>query len=181
MKISALKYKVLMWVSGVAMLIILLMPFHAFLTVWGASLFGHYTALRLWKEALLLLSVIGVLYLLATDQKIRSHTMTRHLVWLILAYIAVTLVWGLVAYGKHDVSAKSLGYGLISDLRYPVFFLVTWASALRLGRLRANWQWLVLWPAAGLVLFGLLQAFILPRDFLSPFGYGASTIAAYET
>jgi len=181
MKISALKYTVLMWVSGLAILIILLMPFHAFLTVWGASLFGHYTALRLWKEALLLLSVIGVLYLLATDQKIRSHTMTRRLVWLILAYIAVTLIWGLVAYEKHDVSAKSLGYGLISDLRYPVFFLVTWASALRLGRLRANWQWLVLWPAAVVVLFGLLQVFILPRDFLSHFGYGASTIPAYET
>ena len=35
------------------MLIILLMPFHAFLTVWIASGVDHYTAVRLWKEALL--------------------------------------------------------------------------------------------------------------------------------
>ncbi len=181
MKISALKYSVLSWLSGVAMLILLLMPFHAFLTVWGASLFGHYTALRLWKEVLLALSVIGVLYLLITDHKIRSHTLTRHLVWLILGYIALTLVWGLVAYERHEVSAKALGYGLVSDLRYLVFFLVTWAVALRLGRLRAHWRGLILWPAALVVLFGLLQIFILPHNFLTHFGYGPNTIPAMET
>lgn len=181
MKISALKYRVLSWLSGITVLILLLMPFHAFLTVWGASLIGHYTALRLWKEMLLLLSVIGVLYLLATDHKIRSHTLTRRLVWLILAYVALTLIWGLVSYHQHDVSAKALGYGLISDLRYPLFFLVTWAVALRLGRLRAHWRGLILWPAALVVLFGLLQIFILPRDFLSHFGYGPNTIPAMET
>lgn len=181
MKISALKYSVLSWLSGITMLILLLMPFHAFLTVWGASLFGHYTALRLWKEALLALSVIGVLYLLATDYKIRSHTLTRRLVWLILAYTAVNLLWGAVAYARHDVSAKALGYGLLSDLRYLVFFLVTWAVALRRSRLRAHWQGLVLWPAALVVLFGLLQIFVLPRDFLSHFGYGPNTIPAMET
>src|ERR1022692_245005 len=86
MKSSALKYTILSWVSGFTILILFLMPFHALLTVWGASLFGHYTALRLWKEALLCVSVIGVLFLLATDHKIRSHTLSRRLVWLILAY-----------------------------------------------------------------------------------------------
>ncbi len=181
MKVSALKYTVLSWVSGFAMAILLLMPFHAFLTVWLSSLVGHYTGLRLWKEALLVVSVIGAIYLILTDRKIRNHTLSRRLVWLILGYMLLNLVWGLLALNQHDVTAKALGYGLIINLRFLTFFLVTWAVALRLGRLRSNWQRLALWPAAGVVGFGLLQIIILPHDFLRHFGYGTTTIPAYET
>lgn len=163
------------------MAIFLLMPFHAFLTVWGSSLFGHYTTLRLWKEGLLLICIIGVIYLIATDHKIRSHTLTRRLVWLIFSYMLLTVAWGLLALNQHDVNAKALGYGLIVNLRFLAFFLVTWAVALRMGRLRAHWQRLVYWPAVGVVGFGLLQAFILPHDFLRHFGYGTATIPPYET
>jgi hypothetical protein len=157
------------------------MPFHAFLTVWGASLLGHYTALRLWKEVLLVFCVVGAICLVATDHKIRSHTLTRRLVWLILGYMLLTLVWGLLALNQHDVSAKALGYGLIINLRFLAFFLVTWAVALRMSRLRIHWQWVVLWPAAIVIVFGLLQILVLPRDFLSHFGYGPATIPAFET
>ncbi len=181
MKLSALKYTVLSWVSGLVMVILLVMPFHAFLTVWGASLAGHYTALRLWKELLLVVCIIGVLYLLATDHKIRSHTLSRRLIWVILSYVLLNLVWGGLALAQHDVTAKALGYGLISNLRFLLFFLVAWAVALRMARLRTHWQWLVYWPAMGVILFGLLQILILPHDFLRHFGYSAATIPAFET
>lgn len=181
MKVSALKYTVLSWVSGLTMLILLLMPFHALLTVWSSSIFGHYTGIRLWKEALLVLCILGVLYLIATDHKIRFHTLSRRLVWVILAYVALTVTWGLLALSQEDVTSKALGYGLISNLRYLAFFLITWAVALRMSRLRAHWQWLVLWSAAGVVVFGLLQALVLPDDFLRHFGYGPATIPMIET
>ena len=181
MKASALKYTILTWVSSLAMLILLLIPFHAFLTVWGASIFGHYTALRLWKEALLVICVVGVLILFALDHKIRSHTLTRRLVWLILAYIGLTSVWGLIAYTGNEVTAKAVGYGLIVDLRFPIFFLVCWSLALRMTRLRTRWQWLVIGPAIIVIIFGLLQIFILPHDFLKHFGYGPNTIYPFET
>ncbi len=181
MKISALKYTVLSWVSKLTMIILLLMPFHAFLTVWGASLFGHYITLRLWKEVLLALCALGVLYLLLTDHKIRSHTLQRRLVQVILAYMLLNVVWGLLALNQHDVTAKALGYGLIVNLRFLVFFLVTWAVALRMAKLRVHWRWLVLAAAAGVVIVGLLQAFVLPDDFLRHFGYNDATIPAVET
>ncbi|GAC1501994.1 MAG: hypothetical protein NVS1B10_06540 [Candidatus Saccharimonadales bacterium] len=163
------------------MLILLLIPFQAFLTVWGSSLIGHYTALRLWKEALLLLCIFGAIYLFAADKKIRYHTKSRRLVWLILTYIGLNLVWGLLAIIQHDVSLKALAYGLIVNLRFLAFFLVTWTVALRLARLRTHYQWLVTWPATVVVAFGLLQVFLLPTDFLRHFGYNASTIFPYET
>jgi hypothetical protein len=181
MKVSAVKYAVLTWVSGLTMLILFLTPFHAVLTVWAASLAGHYTAFRLWKEILLALSLIGALCLWAIDHKIRSHTLSRRLVWLIIAYMTLNVVWGLLALNQHDVTAKALGYGLIVNLRFLAFFLVTWSVALRLNRLRKNWQKLVIWPAAGVVAFGLLQVFVLPHDFLRHFGYSDATIPALET
>ncbi len=163
------------------MAILLIMPFHAFLTVWAASIFGHYTALRLWKEVLLLFSGIGVIYLLFIDHKIRLHTLSRRLVWMILAYILLNITWGLLALNQHDVSAKALGYGLIVNLRFLIFFMITWAIALRMSRLRIHWQWMVLWPAAIVIVFGLLQVLVLPRDFLVHFGYGPDTIPPFET
>jgi hypothetical protein len=181
MRASALKYTILSWVSGLTVLILVLMPFHAFLTVWGASIFGHYTALRLWKEVLLVVCTIGVLYLLAFDHKIRSHTLSRRLVWLILTYCVVNVLWGVVALNRNDVTAKALGYGLIVDLRFVIFFLVAWTVALRLARMRTHWEGFILWPAAIVVFFGLLQIFILPHDFLRHFGYGPNTIPVYET
>jgi hypothetical protein len=181
MKTSALKYSVLTWMSSLTILIILLVPFHAFLTVWGSSVMGHYTLLRLWKEILLVICGIGVLFLLCTDHKIRSHTLSRRLVWLISGYALVQIIWGLIAVTQHEVSAKALGYGLISNLRFLAFFLITWAVSLRLARMRSHWQWIVLWPAAIVIIFGLLQVFILPHNFLTHFGYGLGTIDPYET
>lgn len=181
MKTSALKYAALSWVSSIALVIILLVPFHAFLTVWGSQLVGHYTALRLWKEVLLVVCAVATLFLVAADRKIRYHTLSRRLVWLALGYIFLNVVWGVIAYFGHDVTLKALGYGLIVNLRFLVFFLVTWAVVLRLARLRVHWQWIVLWPAGLVILFGLLQAFVLPHNFLSYAGYGPDTIAPYET
>ncbi len=181
MKTSALKYAILSWVSGLSALILLLMPFHAFLTVWISSLTGHYTALRLWKEAILLIIGLGTLLLIAIDHKIRSHTLTRRLVWLIFLYVSLNVLYGLFVYSRGDVSLKALGYGLIVDLRFPIFFLVTWSAALRTKRLCYHWQGLVLSACAVVVGFGLLQAFILPDDFLRHFGYGLGTIEPVET
>jgi len=181
MRASALKYALVSALASIVMVILVVLPFHAFLTVWGASIVGHYTALRLWKEVLLLLCVIGVLYLVLMDHKIRSHTLTRRLVWVIFVYIAVNIIWGLVAYHQHGVSLKAMAYGVLLNTRFLIFFLVVWAIALRTERLRNRWQPLILYPAAIVVVFGLLQVFVLPHNFLGHFGYNEATIYPYET
>jgi hypothetical protein len=181
MKASALKYSILTGLAGLSMLLLALMPFHAFLTVWLASGIGHYTAVRLWKEVILFVCLIGILYLLITDSKIRSHTLPRRLVQLIVLYATVQVIWGLVALDRHSVSLKALGYGLLINLRFLVFFLVVWSTALRTNKVRAQWFKLTIIPAVIVVVFGLLEVFVLPRDFLAHFGYNATTIVPYET
>ena len=182
MKASALKYFIVSLLASLVSIIIILMPFHAFLTVWVSSLAGHYTLLRLWKEMLLLVCIFGCLYLLIVDTKVRSHTLTRRLIWLIGAYAVWLGARGLLALGSHSVTHKAAAYGLLVDLRFLAFFLVAWMVALRTKQLPAQWQRLMLWPAYGVIGFALLQFFVLPNDFLAYFGYNkVTTIPPFET
>src|SRR3569623_3281900 len=162
MRASALKYMILSWVSGIILIILLLMPFHAFLTVWLSQIFGHYTALRLWKEILLLIAGLGVLVLVAMDHKIRSHTLPRRLVQIILAYILVNLIWGIVAWQRGDVTAKALGYGWIVNLRFLAYYLICWTVALRTKRVHEPWLKALMIPSIIVVVFTLLQVFVFP-------------------
>lgn len=181
MKLPDMKYTVLSVAATLISLVLFLMPFHAFLTVWAAAIFGHYIAFRLWKEVILLVIAVCAAFLLLTDHKIRSHTLSRHLVWIVLTYISFIAGWGLLTYLRSDIALKAFGYGLISDLRFPVFFLMAWAIALRTNRLHKRSQRFILLPAAIVALFGVLQVLVLPRDFLAHFGYGPNTIYPYET
>ena len=181
MKSSALKYAVLSTTLTICLAIIAFVPFHAFLTIWLSTAVGHYTALRLWKEVLLIIAALGAVYLFIFDGKVRSGTQSRKLIWVILSYILLTLISGLVAYYHHNVTAKAFGYGLIANTRFLIFFLVTWTVALRTDRLKMGWWKIVVIPALIVSVFGFLQVTVLPNDFLKHFGYGPQTIAPYQT
>ena len=161
--------------------ILVSVPLYAFLTVWGSSLVGHYTALRLYSEVLLIIATLLSLYLLSVHKAIRRILFGSKLLWLIVAYVIVLIIVGVVSYSTKNVTAKALGYGLIVDTRFVVFFLVAWAAALASSFLRKHWAPILLWPAAIVTAFGLLQAFVLPHDFLKHFGYNSSTIEPTQT
>lgn len=181
MKASALKYGILSVTAVFITLILLLIPFHALITVWPASNFGHYTAFRLWKEYLLALAVLGALYLVLFDRKTRRSTLYHNLTWLILAYLVVQGLWGAWAYQTGRVDLKALAYGLLVNTRFLIFFLIAWVIGARTKRLTAKWSSVLLWPAVIVIAFGLLQALVLPYDFLKHFGYSSRTIYPYET
>ena len=161
--------------------ILVSVPLYAFLTVWGSSLVGHYTALRLYTEILLILASLLALYIVVVHETIRRDLFKSKLVWLITGYVVLSVIVGAVAYYTKNVTAKALGYGLIVDTRFVVFFLVSWVAALSSGFLRKLWVPILLLPAAIVTAFGLLQAFILPHEFLKHFGYGPLTIQPYQT
>lgn len=165
---------------GLIGVVILLLPFHALMTVWAASNFGHYTLFRLWKEFLILICGLIVIGLLFVDKNVRDTLLKSKLNWLIAAYVLLDLVTGAVAY-RHSVSGKALAYGLLDDLRFLAFFIICWAAAINSKYLNVRWQKLVLWPAVIVVGFGLLQMSVLSPNFLAHFGYSASTIKPFET
>jgi hypothetical protein len=180
-KPTAANPKFLKWAIYIIGAIIILLPFHAFLTVWLSSIFGHYTALRLWKEVLLFGLVAAATYVLIRDTRLRREFVNSRLNQLILAYAALTLIWGVAALELHKVTAKALGFGLVVNLRFLAFFLVVWVFANKAPKAFADWpKWLFL-PLGIVLVFGLLQYLALPYDFLRHFDYGESTIYPYET
>lgn len=181
MKASTIKYGVLTATLSLISVILALLPFHAFLTVWASTFVDHYTALRLWKEVLAVLAGLGAIYLLCFDRKVREYTVKRKLTWIILAYVAVQLIWALFAYFQGTVNLKAALYGVLLNSRFVLFFFITWVVAIRTDRLEQRWPKLLLWPAVIVVVFGLAQVFLLPPDFLRHFGYGPATIGPIET
>ena len=181
MRASAFKYSLLSFLLATASLIIILLPYHALMTVWAASNFGHYTLFRLWKEFLVFILGLGVIWLFIFDRKVRLHTLRHKLTWLIAAYVVLDLIVAATAYLGHGVSGKAMAYGLLDDLRFLAFFVICWAIAVRTDRFSKRWYKLMIWPAVLVVVFGLLQMSVLPANVLAHFGYGPKTIMPFET
>jgi len=167
--------------SWIILIILALLPFHAFLTVWFSSLFGHYTMLRLWKEILLVPVFVGSIYIVAFNAKLRQKLFSDWLNRLILIYVLLLAVVGAMAFSYHDVSAKALAYGELVDLRFLIFFLMVLIIVSYSPILIERWKTAVILPATVVIIFALLQFLALPYDFLSHFGYGVNTIFPYET
>jgi O-antigen ligase len=167
------------WLIG---LVLVLVPFHAFLTVFASSLIGHYTLLRLWDDVLLLVLIGAGCFWLARSRSLRTWFAGSLLVRLIFAYGALTILLGFVSWVKGDVSPKALAYGVLVNVRFFAWFLAVLLAAQRSVWLRRSWPKLVLIPAAIVTVFAVLQFTVLPHDFLSHFGYrAATTIAPIET
>lgn len=179
MRATDLKFKILSLITALSVVILVLMPFHAFLSVWGSAIIGHYTILRLWKELVLAVCIAGALYLLFTNWKQIFAGKTNRLLWLIIAYALVNIIWGIVAYFKNGVSYKALGFGLIINLRFLAFFLVTFVISKYSTVLKDNWRKILVWPSAIVIVFAIIQQ-LLPANFLEHFGYSSSTILPYQ-
>src|SRR3989344_2791818 len=160
--------------------ILILLPFHAFFTVWLASWTGHFDLVRLWKELLMVPLVFGAVWLIYKDKnlwhKLRKNTLVR----LISLYAVLQIVLGLVAVSAERVNANALLYGWVINLRFPAFFLIMLVVAAKFD-VQKHWQKIILWPAGVVIGFGLLQHFVLPADFLRHFGYSSDTLVPYQT
>lgn len=164
----------------VAAVIFLLVPFQALLTTWLGSNFGHLDLFRIWKELLLVVLAVGSLYLVYRDKKLKKWFINSPLVLLIALYIILQLSLGIYALTSVKVNNSAVIYALLINCRLLIFFLACLILAAKSDWLVNNWRKIILWPAVVVISFGILQHFILPNDFLRHFGYGPSTIRAYQ-
>lgn len=163
-------------------LVLFVVPFYAFLTVWASSFVGHYTLLRLWPECVLALLAVWAVVVLIRQKKIRNAIFSSRLAWLVVAYLGLNVLVGCVSLWQGNVSPKALLYGLLLNTRPLIWFGVVWVVAYRASWLRANWQRIVLTPLTIIVAFALIQFFFLPADFLAHFGYKTGvTITPIQT
>ncbi len=168
-------------VAALCITILLLVPFHAFLTVWAGSNFGHYTTIRLWKEMLLGLATVLAAILLLTNKPLKRQFARDKLFIIIGLYAALVLLSGVAAYYFHKVSRVGYADGALLDLRFLLFFVVTWVLTKHSSIIYMNWRKILIGPAMAVIFFGVLQRLALPYDALKHVGYGPNTIQPYET
>ncbi len=143
-----------------------LIPFHAFLITWLRDVWPAGGFLAAWKEGLMvLLLLIG-----GGELILKRHSIKLDRLDLALSiYIGVALIWGIVQ--KETVTQWLFGMR-IDVLPFIVFGVlrhVTWSEQ------QKEQLYKVIYISSVIILsFGILQALVLPRDFLVNFGYGTA-------
>jgi hypothetical protein len=168
------------FMSWITVLILVFLPFHAFFTSWAGNNFGHLDLFRIWKEILIALLMPLVLLLAWSRSDTEQFLKTSKVVRLYLAYIVLYAGWGAWALHRHNVNKTALIYGLIVDLRFIGFFLMTYIIASHSPFLKKNAVKILIIPAAIVAVVGILQKLDMPQSFLAYF-YGKGTIPPYQT
>lgn len=161
--------------------ILSIVPFHAFLTVWGASFGLNYTLLRLWSLVPLFLLMAAVVYWCCRDQALRRWISQSYLMRIVAVYAFLMVIIGArgLVLGTVDLSAFCLG--LYLNLRFLALFVAAVILVRYLHQHQEAWLRPVFAVAIIVAAFAVLQYTVLPVDFLRHFGYGPDTIEPFET
>jgi hypothetical protein len=160
------------WLKYGLLALLIGMPFHAFFSVWFGHLIGHETLIQSWKEvvtvALVVLAVV-----VANRYPERLTRLMRPMNYWALAFILTSLVVTAIM----RPSLTGIIFGLKIDIEFLVLFFIAQLVADD-GMIRLATK-LLLVTTAVVSVFGAAQAFLLPHDFLTNFGYGPQTVAPF--
>lgn len=144
------------------------MPLHIFLSTWIGTSFGVLDTAKVAKDVVL---VVG--FLLALLPSLRQpwfRQMFRDkLLWVIFAYVGLTVF--LAAIKPTDQDAEVLG--VVYNTRFLLFFLYGLLLVRLFPQRRIKWLAIktVLASALIVILFGIVQYFLLPNTALQHVGY----------
>lgn len=161
-------------------IILVLLPVHAFLSTWGGTAIGPLLVWKSWKEILLALVIPLVVWVCVLRPDIARTVWRAWYNRLIAAYVVVALILALAS----QASSEAVIAGLLMNLRFLFIFVVAQvivASGLPwIEKLKKQLAvWLVA-TGALLAVLALLQVTVIPKDFLTNFGYNKdATISPY--
>lgn len=154
------------------LVLVALMPFHAFLSVWLGTVFGHRTLIQSWKEVLLII-LGGLAVWLITCQPARLQRLRQPIIMAAAGLAGL----GLIITTITQPGLTATVFGLKTDFEFIALFVL--AVLVTSPTFTRRLIWTVLAAGAGVVAFGLLQIYVWPPDFLVGFGYGLDTIQPY--
>ncbi|HEX6462210.1 MAG TPA: O-antigen ligase family protein [Candidatus Saccharimonadales bacterium] len=160
--------------------IITLMPYHAFLSTWLGTQIGPLLLWKLWKEALLLLAVVVAAGFGVARPSLAKQLLKSPLTLLILAFTALHFLLALL----YRQPVEPTLAGLMTNLRFLALFLIAQLVVLAMPaaaeRLKHFLALGLLVSAAIVSVLAIIQTVFLPANFLETFGYNKDiTIAPY--
>ncbi len=156
------------------LILVALMPFHAFFSVWLGSLTHHEAIIQSWKEvSLAVLAALSII--LVWREPARLRRLKQPWVLAVAAFTTIALLVTLVARPSFIATI----FGLKTDLEFLLAAVI--ATLVTTPRFLRQLTFTVLVGAAIVSAYDVLQIFVLPADFLTHFGYGPNTVAPYQT
>ena len=174
------KSKPVVILAWIFVAIMALLPFHAVLSTWAISNFGHVTLFKAWKELLLFFVAAPLLaWILYTDEAIRKKIFSSRINLLILLFAGLALLMIPLT----DNGKKAELAGLVFNLRFLGMFILAQVLALKFVKdsFREFTLRIIFFGGMFVVAFGTLQVLLLPHDFLRHLGYQKDIIPPYFT
>lgn len=155
-------------------IIIFLLPFSGFFTIWLSSLIGYELLIRAWAEtAILLISIVLLLSRKINVNDIRKLLKDKLALFIIL-YVGFVCLYSLIFFVLNSKLTRANVIGLVIDTRYFIFFIVTYLLFSKKISSRPHEKIMIKSISIpGLVVgsVALLQAYLLPKDILKYFGF----------
>lgn len=156
-------------------------PFHAFISTWLGSNYGHLDAFRLWSEWLLIATVPAVIVNALINKAAWRPVLGSRLFKFSLMFLAVYITTGVIGLINGHINLNATIYSWVTNLRF-LYILLLFAVATKANPILSSiWGRLLVLPATAVIIFGLAQKLVLDINFLRHFGYGPNTIPAYST
>lgn len=161
-------------------LIVVLLPFHAFISTWGGTAIGPLLVWKSWKEILLVALIPIVAWYCVLRPDVARTVWKSWLTKLILLYVVLQIVFAIAS----QASIGAILAGLLVNLRFMAMFilaqLIVAGNPAWLAACKQFLPALLLIITVVLSLMAIAQVTIIPRDFLVHFGYNKdTTIAPY--
>lgn len=175
-----LESRLLGLMSAIVILVVILMPFHAFISTWLGTSIGPLLVWKSWKEILLVGLAPFVIWYLYLRPDIFRTLWRRWVNKLIVLYTVLHIALSFIS----TASSQAILAGLMMNLRFLAIFLlvqvIVEGNPPYLKRFTKRTPRWLLWITVVLGVMAILQVFVLPKDFLVHFGYAKdATIAPY--
>lgn len=166
-QLASISQRVICW--GLAA-ILLLMPFHAFFSIYFGSLGFNQSLVQSWKEVLVVLLTIVWLIFVLLKNKLPFRLDPTNV--LFIAIVGLSLIVTIVI----RPNPEAVLFGIKTNLVAIVVFFIAQIPLPSKVWINKNLLWLVLVPGFLVAILAILQATVVPESLMASLGYNSSTI-----
>lgn len=165
--VSEISQKIIVW--GIAALIVL-MPFHAFFSIYLGSLGINQASVQSWKEVLVVVLSFCWLMLSITRKRVNFRFDSTNI--LFIGIIFLSLIVTIFA----RPNSEAVIFGIKTNIVALAVYFIAQTPISSKSFIKKHLQWLVIIPGLVVAVFAILQSTVLPEKVFEVLGYNAGNI-----
>ncbi|MSR89670.1 hypothetical protein EXS53_01945, partial [Patescibacteria group bacterium] len=153
------------------LLVLLLMPFHAFISVYLGYLGADRSIVQSWKEVVILSMAFLWLIYQATKKRLAFELDSTNVLF------GLVVMFSLLITLFVRPNSEALLFGIKTNLVAIALYFIAQTPLAKHSILKTKLFWIVVVPGVIVSLLAIMQSFFIAPEFLSNFGYNSSTIS----